>query len=108
MGLIKAESGQYFFVKLESGAQVYKVVAWSENESEGLDPLCNMVAMFDINSGEPQWELHSSSASSYRYSNAERPFLHFVTYFKCDSGRHDLYRSINEIAREWDLPEIII
>lgn len=108
MGTIQAECGQFFFVRLESGAQVYKVVAWSENESGGLDPLCNLVAMFDGNSSEPQWTLHSSSASSYRYCNTGRPFLHFVTYFKCDGGLEDLYHSINKIAKVWDVPEIIL
>ncbi|HFU3693815.1 TPA: hypothetical protein ACGPXA_004683, partial [Escherichia coli] len=39
MKILPAEPGLYFFASFESGAHVYKVVAWSENENGGLDPL---------------------------------------------------------------------
>lgn len=106
MKILPAEPGLYFFASFESGAHVYKVVAWSENENGGLDPQCVLTALYDKSSSSQQWELHSTSASAYQHSNDGRPFMYFITYFTSNGGIPELYNAINTLAEQWGYPLI--
>ncbi|KGA99484.1 hypothetical protein [Leclercia pneumoniae] len=104
MSIITAEAGQYFSVSVDNGLHVYKVVAWTENERNGLDPLCVPVALYERAIGE--WTFISNSASAHPYTDEKRPFVHFVNYFTCKGDTAALYREINAIAQLWEYPLI--
>lgn len=99
MNTITAEAGLHFYVSIDSGSQVYKVVGWKSSDHGDMLPLGIMIARYENETQE--WELHSTSASAYTYENEGRPFTHFVTYFVCRDGLEQVYRNINDIAKRW-------